>query len=115
MAVNLGDVLTALPRPCVCRFHRRRCRSPRGGSAGIDPATVLPARHHDEMSHRVLEMTCSTFTLPESSSVLPRQGDTAQFSVAVTHTHDLRRPSAGGLCFRPPEGGTGVTEPSSSL
>lgn len=68
------------------------------------------------MSHCVLGMTCSTFPLPESSSVLPRQGDTAQFSVAVTHTHDLRRPSAwGGGCFRPPEGGTGVAEPSTNL
>lgn len=45
------------------------------------------------MSHRVLEMICSTFTFPESPSVLPRQGDTAQFSANITHTHDLRRPS----------------------
>lgn len=58
--------------------------------------SVEPVCRRHKMSHYVLEMTCSTFTLSESSSVLPRQGDTAQFSAPITRTHDLRRPS---VCF----------------
>lgn len=65
------------------------------------------------MTRCVLEMTCSTFILTESSSVLPRQGDTAQFSAHITRTRDLRRPS---VCFffgfLPPEGGSVGVKPS---